>query len=93
MTSEHDFHVAVTTDKNTGDLLAVYFQVRKGHAAEVREYEDGNAFANYNDQGELLGIEMLGPCRVRIMDKIADKDRVIKRFIRTNAPRRMLVKG
>lgn len=88
---EREFHVAVTTDKKTGELLAVYFQVRRGHAAKVREYENGNAFANFNEDGELLGIEMIGPCSVQVMDKIAKKDRDVKRFIRSNAPRRMLL--
>lgn len=90
---EREFHVAITTDKKTGELLAIYFQVRKGHAAKVREYENGNAFANFNEDGELLGIEMIGPCSIRVMDEIAKKDRDVKRFIRSNAPRRMLVKG
>jgi hypothetical protein len=88
---EREFRVIISTDKKTGAFLAAYFQVRRGHAAKVREYEDGNAFANFNEAGELLGIELLGPCRVKIVDKIAKKDREVKRFVRANAPRRMLV--
>lgn len=81
----------ISTDKKTGEFLSTYFQVRKGHATKVREYEDGNAFASFNAAGELLGIELLGPCRVAVVDKIAKKDRDVKRFVRANAPRRVLV--
>jgi hypothetical protein len=88
---EREFQVVISTDKKTGAFLAAYFQVRRGHAAKVREYEGGNAFANFNKAGELLGIELLGPCRIAVLDKIAKKDRDVKRFVRANAPRRMLV--
>ncbi len=88
---EREYHVSITTDKKTGDLLAIYFQVCRGKASRVREFDDGNALANYNEQGELLGIELLGPCSVRIVDRIAKKDNDVKRFIRRTAPRRMLV--
>jgi hypothetical protein len=58
---EREFQVVISTDKKTGAFLAAYFQVRRGHAAKVREYEGGNAFANFNEAGELLGIELLAP--------------------------------
>ena len=88
---EREFRVVISTDKKTGEFLAAYFQVRRGRAAKVREYEDGNAIANFNEAGELLGIELLGPCRVQIVDKIAKKDLDVKRFVRANSPRRMLL--
>ncbi|MBI1903889.1 MAG: hypothetical protein HYS13_22535 [Planctomycetia bacterium] len=88
---KREFRVAVTTDKQTGRLMAVYFQVRRGKAAEVREFEQGNALANYNANGELLGIELLGPCKLKVVDQIAEKDGVVRQFIRSNAPRKMLV--
>ena len=91
--TEPDFHVTVTNDRKTGRLMAVYFQIRRGKATKVREYADGNAFANYNEAGELLGIELLGPCNVRIVDKIAKRDAAIKKFIRSSSPRRMLVRA
>lgn len=86
-----EFRINVTTDKETGDLMAVYFQVRRGRAAKVREFSDGNALANYNAAGELLGIELLAPCKVSVVDTIAKRDSVVKKFVRSNAPRKMLV--
>ena len=88
---DREFRVAVTTDAQTGDLMAVYFQVRRGKATKVREFEHGNALANYNHKGELLGIELLGPCHVKVVDRIAKKDATVKRFVRSSAPRRMLL--
>jgi hypothetical protein len=82
------FSINILTNEQTGDLMAVYFQIRKGKAAEVREFAEGAAFANYAKNGELLGIELLGPCRLAVLDKIA-KESHVKRFIRKGIPRQM----
>lgn len=87
-----EFNVIVTTNKRTGDLLAVYFQIRRGKAAKVREFEDGNAFANYNNKGELLGVELLGPCNVTVVDRIVlRREADVRKFIKRAAPMEMLV--
>ena len=88
---EREFKLSISTDRRTGRLIAVYFQVRRGQATKVREFAGGNALANYDDEGDLLGIELLGPCSVSAVDKIAKKDKVVRQFVRQNAPRRMLV--
>ncbi len=81
-----DFKMTVETDHNTEKLLAVFFHIRRGEVAEVREFADGNAFANYGHQGQLLGIELLGPCRIEVLDKIARGEPKAKRFIRNSLP-------
>lgn len=86
------FRISVGTNERTGEIMAVYFQVRKGHAAEVREFADGAAFANYSRKGELLGVEILAPCRLSVLDKIAG-DRNVKQFIRRGIPRQMELAG
>ena len=90
-----DFDLSVETDNDTGRVIAVYFQVRKGKAATVREYANGQAFANYNSGGELLGVELLAPCNIRVLDKIANTASVsirerTKRFLRSSVPREMV---
>jgi len=87
----HEFGLNVTIDKATGETLAVYFQIRKGKAAKVREFADGNAFANYSRSGALLGIELIGPCKVSVVDQITKRDERAKRFVRRTAPKPMLV--
>jgi uncharacterized protein YuzE len=81
----------IETDKATGRLLAVYFSIRTGKAAETREFANGNAFADYDSQGRLLGIELLGACEVNVLDKISRKEPApVKQFIRTSVPAGML---
>ena len=88
---KREFRLSISTEKETGRLIAVYFQVRTGHVKKTREYENGNALANYNEEGELLGIELLAPCSVTAVDKIAKKDKAVRQFVRQNAPRKMLL--
>lgn len=83
-----NFELSVEVENQTGELLAVYFQVRKGSVAETKEYQEGAVFADYNSRGDLLGIELLAPCRIAVLDKIA-KDGPAKKFIRRSVPREL----
>jgi uncharacterized protein YuzE len=89
-TNKFCFRVSVETRDQTGEMMAVYLQIRKGKTKTTKEYADGNVFADYDKHGQLLGIEMLAPCRASVLDKIA-KAGPEKRFIRGAVPRGMLV--
>ena len=89
------FEISVETDDATGDVLTVYFQIRKGKSAQTVEYADGAAFADYNRHGELIGVEVLAPCRVSIVDQLAANEsaeirKLTKAFIRRSGPRQMI---
>ena len=84
------FRVSIETHDRTGKVVAAYFQVRKGKVKATKEYADGNAFADYDKHGDLLGIELLAPCRAAILDSIA-KQASAKRFVRNAVPQGMLV--
>ena len=89
------FNVTIETQDSTGEVLAVYFQIRKGKSAQLREFSDGAACADYNKRGELLGIELLAPCKVSIVDQIASEESVslrrqAKRFMKSSGPRQMV---
>ena len=89
------FQISVETDDTTGDVVAVYFQVRKGKSHLTQEYADGAAFADYNRNGELIGIEILAPCRVSIVDQLAANEppevrKRTKAFLRGSGPRQMI---
>jgi hypothetical protein len=89
------FETNTTTDENTGEVLSVYFQLRRGKVSQTIEFENGAAFADYNARGELLGVELLSPCRVTIIDKIAANEPVslrksMKAFVRRSGPREMV---
>ncbi len=86
-----EFRVKVEVEKKTGQLLAVYFQIRKGRASKVKEFADGNAFANYSVTGELLGIELLGPCEVSVLDRIAPQEPKVRDFVRRSIPRELAI--
>jgi uncharacterized protein YuzE len=94
--TEPEFGVSLETDKRTGALLAVYFQIRKGKAATVEEVADGAAFANYDRKGRLIGIELLGPCEVKVLNRLAAEEppkyqNRIKSFLRNSIPRKMVL--
>ena len=89
MTPFH-FRVSIETHDQTGAVLAVYFQVRKGKTKVTKEYAEGNVFADYDKHGHLLGIELLAPCRASVLDRIA-RHAPERRFVRGAVPRGMLV--
>src|SRR5262249_39385446 len=71
-----------------GSVSAAYFSIRPGKSAHVREFADGNAFADYDHDGRLLGIELLGPCQIAVLDRIARKEPAqVKKFVRQSMPR------
>jgi uncharacterized protein YuzE len=89
------FQVTVTTDDATGDVLAVYFHIREGRVRETREFAKGNAFADYDIKGRLLGIELLGPCSVAVVDQMAKEEpaelrKKTKKFMRQSGPPAMI---
>ena len=90
------FGLAVETDVATGDILAVYFQIRKGKVHETREFADGVALADYKSNGELIGIELLAPCKTTIVDQLAANEpaamrRETKKFMKDAGPRKMVL--
>ena len=82
--------MSVETDDQTGEILAVYFLIRKGKSARVQEFCDGKAFADYDSKGRLLGIELLAPCKLSVLDKIEGNDPEAQRFVKRSAPREMV---
>jgi hypothetical protein len=89
------FEVSVEVEDETGDVLAVYFRIRKGKSHESREFADGAAIADYDKRGWLLGIELLAPCSVTIVDKLAAGDpaevrSAVKRFVKRTCPRDLI---
>ena len=89
------FHVTVDTDDSTGQVLAAYFRIRKGKVNKTVEFAKGNVFADYDRRGQLIGIELLGPCNVAIVDKLAPDEpaearRCTKRFLREAGPAAMV---
>ena len=90
-----EFGVSITTDEQSGEVISAYFQVRRGKVHETREFADGAAFADYDAHGHLLGIELLSPCKVSIVDQLALNEPATlrqrtKTFMRRAGPRQMV---
>lgn len=90
------FKLSTEVDKRTGELLAVYVQVRQGKSVAVSEVAEGAAFADYDRKGRLLGIELLAPCEVKVLDRLASNESPVvqnrvKKFFRDNMPRKMVL--
>ena len=71
-----DFQPSIDVEINstTGQVAAVYFYIRPGQQAKTLEYANGQAFADYDKDGQLLGIELLSPCEVTLFDQIASQE-------------------
>jgi hypothetical protein len=88
-----EFHLEASFDEQTGRTVAVYLRVRAGDVQETKEIEEGVAYADYDAQGLLLGVELLGPCPVELLDRIADQEpEPVRRFLKGGPPRE-LVRG
>jgi uncharacterized protein YuzE len=82
--------VSTQVNYETGDVSAVYFHIRPGKSALVKEFAGGSAFADYDRHGNLLGIEVLAPCEIAVLDKIARQEsKPVKNFLRNSIPREM----
>ncbi len=82
------FRVETSVDDDTGALVAVYLRVRDGEVAETKEVEEGIVYADYDAHGSLLGIELLGPCNMAVLEGVtANEPEAVKRFLRGGAPR------
>ena len=75
-----------------GTLSAVYFYIRSGKSVRTIEHADGNVFADYDRRGRLLGIELLGPCDIKLLSKIAREEPLpVRTFLRNAIPREMAI--
>lgn len=83
------YAVRTDVDRMTGKVIAVYFQMRTGKTAKSKVLEDGLIVADYNSRGSLLGVELLGPCTGKVLDKI-QIDSPAREFIRRAAPRELM---
>ena len=85
------FQLETSVDDKTGRVVAAYLRVREGEVAKTKEVKEGAAYADYDSQGLLLGIELLAPCQVAVLDKIAQGEPdPVKQFLRGSPPRELV---
>jgi uncharacterized protein YuzE len=87
-----NFQLSVSVCDETGRVRAAYLKVRDGAADETREVVEGSAFADYDAEGRLLGIEFLAPCHVSVLDQITlDEPEPVREFFRNTSPRQLVL--
>lgn len=60
-------------DNDDKQILALYAQIRDGVVFRTVEIAEGACYADEDEQGNLLGVEMLAPGNVQIhVNKVAD---------------------
>ena len=86
------FNLRVSADEETGRLLAVYLRIRDGKVAETVEVEVDRTFADYDADGQLLGVELLAPCSIKVLDSIAQRESEdVRDFLHSSPPRSMVL--
>ena len=85
------FRLEISFHETTGEPLAAYLRVREGKVAQTKEISEGIAFADYGEDGLLLGIELLAPCQVGVLERISEKEpEPVQRFLRRGVRREMI---
>ena len=89
------FKASISLDEETGKLVAVYLRVREGTAEETVELEEDVANADYDAEdaeGQLLGVELLAPCAVQVLDKVTQSEPDdVREFLHASPPRAMVL--
>jgi uncharacterized protein YuzE len=89
--AEQKFELESSIDPNSGRTVAVYLRVRNAKVAETKEISEGIAYADYDSEGSLLGIELLGPCQIEVLDRLArGEPEAIRRFLHGSVPRELV---
>jgi uncharacterized protein YuzE len=75
-----------------GEPVAAYLRIREGKVAQTKEVSEGVAFADYDADGQLLGIELLAECSVEVLDRLAAQEPdAVQRFLREGVRRQFVV--
>lgn len=83
--------LSVSVDEKTGHLRAASIRVRAGEVSETREIAEGRSFADFDASGSLLGIELLAPCDVAVLDNLAAMEpEPVRQFLRGSPPRELV---
>ncbi len=88
--SQVSFAVSVDTDEKTGHTRAAYFVLRSGKSATTKELVEGRVMADYDSDGSVIGIEILGPVTGDELNALNIGERDIW-FIRNVIPREFIL--
>lgn len=90
----NEFHpkLDISVNEATGKVRAAYLRIRDGVVHETREVAEGRAFADYDEQGLLLGVELLAPCEIAVLDFLSQQEpEPVRCFLRGSPPRELVL--
>jgi uncharacterized protein YuzE len=89
--SGEKFRLEVSYDSSTGNPVAAYVRIREAAIARTEEFGEGVAFADYSDDGRLVGIELLAPVGLDVLAGISELETdEVKRFLRVGVRQDMI---
>lgn len=65
--------MTASVDDRSGKVLAAYFHIRKGVFGKTEVIRDGILNADYDKNGNLLGVEVLGPCGPSVLRHLPER--------------------
>jgi uncharacterized protein YuzE len=85
------FRLEVSYNDTTGEPVAAYLRIREGKVTETKEISEGVAFAYYGADGDLLGIELLAPCQMDVLDRVSEQEpESVQRCLRSGVRKEMI---
>jgi hypothetical protein len=85
-----NYLMSIDVEGDTGEIRAIYFQIRKGKTTETKVFQRGDVIVDYDSGGTLLGIEMIAPAKISTLEKILRSDPESKEVVRRSVPREMV---
>ena len=58
-------NISIERDNEDGEILAIYVSIREGDVHRTVEVVEGECYADEDAQGEVLGVELLAPSRLK----------------------------
>ena len=87
MTSNYSMtDLKISCDEASGRFRGAYFRIRAGKCVKTVEISEGSAFADYDSEGCLLGIEAIGPCEISTPNQLQDGNIALPREVLENVP-------
>jgi hypothetical protein len=87
------FRLEVSYHETTGEPVAAYLRIREGKVAQTKEISEGIVFADYGADGVLLGIELLAPCQVAVLERISEKEpEPVRQFLQRGVRKEMILR-
>ncbi len=89
--TDSKFRLEISYDETSGNPVAAYVRIREGKVSRTTELSAGVAFADYAADGLLLGVELLAPCGVEVLEGISEAEtEPVRQFLRRGIRKEMI---